>query len=349
MRKILLGTTALAAAAVLSANAALASPSISGYYEWKYQSTSSDITKNDGTTFSSDSEIAFKFANKTDSGLDIGLTVEMFSDGDEANNTDEASLSIAGGFGKLVLGQNDGVGDNYGVASSDLPAEEIVAGSGATSGLTIYNADINGLSGDANKISYHLPAMGGLSAGMSFMNSGAAGSKDSTEFGAQYSMDAGGAGITIGYATGTTEGGAGVQDTDSSVMGIKITSGNITAAVSQSSYESAAVAAADGVFEQVTTVKTAAKKAVGKADEESTGAAVSFKVNDGMTITAHTAETDDSGSKEEYSNSGIEVAYTIASGLTAYLNVENYDYKVGTSGKTADSGTASKLTIKATF
>ena len=64
------------------------------------------------------------FTNKTDSGIDLGLTVEMYSDGDEANNTDEASLSISGGFGKIVLGQNDGVGDNYGVASTDLPLQK---------------------------------------------------------------------------------------------------------------------------------------------------------------------------------------------------------------------------------
>ena len=139
MRKLLLGTTALAAAATLSANAALADVSISGYYEWKYQSTSSDITANDGTTFGSDSEIAFKFTNKTDSGLDLGLTVVMYSDGDEANNTDEASLSIAGGFGKVVLGQNDGVGDNYGVASTDLPAEEIYAGVGDDNDLSLIH------------------------------------------------------------------------------------------------------------------------------------------------------------------------------------------------------------------
>ena len=124
MRKLLLGTTALAAAATLSANAALADVSISGYYEWKYQSTSADVTSQDGTTFGNDSEIAFKFTNKTDSGLDLGLTVEMFSDAGDTE-IDEASLSIAGGFGKIVLGQNDGVGDNYGVASTDLPAEEI--------------------------------------------------------------------------------------------------------------------------------------------------------------------------------------------------------------------------------
>ena len=125
MRKLLLGTTALAAAATISASAAMADVSISGYYEWKYQSTSSNITANDGTTFASDSEITFKFSNKTDSGLTIGMVTEMLSDGDEVDNTDETSLSIAGGFGKIVLGQNDFVGDNYGVASTDLPAEEI--------------------------------------------------------------------------------------------------------------------------------------------------------------------------------------------------------------------------------
>ena len=62
MRKLLLGTTSLAAAATLSANAALADISISGYYEWKYQSRSSNITTNDGTTFASDSEIKFTFS-----------------------------------------------------------------------------------------------------------------------------------------------------------------------------------------------------------------------------------------------------------------------------------------------
>ena len=36
MRKLLLGTTALAAAATLSANVAVADVSISGYYEWNY-------------------------------------------------------------------------------------------------------------------------------------------------------------------------------------------------------------------------------------------------------------------------------------------------------------------------
>ena len=323
MRKLLLSTTALAAAATLSANTAIADVSISGYYEWRYTSTSSDITANDGTTMTNDSEIAVKFSNKTDSGLTIGMVTEIESDdGDSAIN--ESSMSISGGFGKLVLGGNDGVGDNYGVASTDLPAEEIYAT--GTDTLTILNADIAGMSGDASKVAYHLPAMGGLTAGISYRDSGAAGSADSTEIGAKYGMSAGGAAITIGGASATTENAT--QDIDSQVIGVKIASGNISAAVSQATYEAS------------------------NTDEESTGASVQFKVSDAMTFTVHTAETDDSTSNEEYSNTGAEIKYTIASGLTAFLNVEDYDYKIGSgagAGTTADSGSVSKLTIKATF
>ena len=321
MRKLLLSTTALAAAATLSANTAMADISISGYYEWKYTSQSSDLTAQDGTSFSNDSEIKFSFTNKTDSGLTIGMVTELESDdGDTAIN--EGSMSISGGFGKLVLGGNDGVGDDYGVASTDLPAEEIYAT--GTDTLTILNADISGMSGDANKVSYHLPAMGGLTAGVSYMDSGVAGSADSTEVGFKYGMSAAGAAVTIGGATATTENST--QDIDSQVLGVKVVSGDITAVVSQATYEASST------------------------DEESTGAAVQFKVSDAMTFTVHTAETDDSTSSEEYTNSGAEIKYTIASGLTAFLNVEDYDYKVGSSsGTTADSGTVSKLTIKASF
>jgi len=347
MRKLLLGTTALAAAATLSANVAVADVSISGYYEWKYQSTSSDITANDGTTFGSDSEITFKFSNKTDSGLTVGMTTEMTSDGGDAL-MDESSVTISGGFGKIILGQNDGASTSYEVVSTSLPAEEIYAGIGTSNDLVLTNAAINNLAGDDNKISYHLPAMGGLTAGVSFQNSGNAGATDTTEFGAQYSMEAGGAAITLGYASATKE--AASQDTDSTVIGVKVVSGNITAAVSQSTFEKAATAAVAGTADTAAAARIAPIDAVDKADEESIGAAVSFKVNDGMTITVHTAETDDGQTTESYSNSGVEVAYTVAPGLSAYLNVEDYDYKAGNStGNTNDAGTASKLTIKALF
>ena len=180
------------------------------------------------------------------------------------------------------------------------------------------------LTGNGNKISYHLPAMGGLTAGVSFTNSGAAGASDTTAVGAQYAMSAGGASITLGGATATTENST--QDIDSQNMGMKVVTGNVSLIVSQGKYEASST------------------------DETGTGAGISFKVNDAMTIGAFTVEVEDDTSSEEYTNTGAELQYTIASGLKAMLNVEDYDYKIGTSSSTtADSGTVSKLTIKATF
>jgi len=321
MRKLLLGTTALAAAATLSANAALADISISGYYEWKYQSRSSNITTNDGTTFDSDSEIKFTFSNKTDSGLDIAMVTELESD-DTDTAINESSISIAGGFGKLVLGGNDSVGDDYGIEEGDIVSEEINAT--GTDSLELLDSDIAGMDGDNNKVAYHLPAMGGLTAGVSFTNSGAAGASDTTAYGARYAMSAGGASITLGAATATTENST--QDIDSQNMGMKVVTGNVSVIISQGKYEKSST------------------------DETGTGAAISFKVNDAMTVGAFTVEVEDDTTSEEYTNTGAEVQYTIASGLKAFLNVEDYDYKIGTStSTTADSGTVSKLTIKATF
>ena len=131
MRKLLLGTTALAAAATLSANAALADLSISGYYEWRYESRSSQVTANDGTYFGSDSEFAFNWSNKTDSGLNITMKQEFETD---AGNSavQESSIAIEGGFGKVILGGDDGVNDILPPAEVDLISEEMYYVSGAS-------------------------------------------------------------------------------------------------------------------------------------------------------------------------------------------------------------------------
>ena len=111
----------------------------SGYYEWKYQSRGSDVAANDGTTTATDSEIHVKFSNKTDSGLTIGMVTEIETDdGDSAIN--EGSLSIAGGFGKFVLGGNDGASDNYGIDAEDVVSEDIQAT--GTDTLALLDTDV---------------------------------------------------------------------------------------------------------------------------------------------------------------------------------------------------------------
>ncbi len=330
MRKLLLSTTALAAAATLSVNSAIADVSISGYTEWVYQSRSSNVAANDGTSMGSDSEIKISFSNKTDSGLDITMATEMTTDADDAL-IDESNISIAGGFGKIVLGGQDGAADNYGIDAEDVVSEEIQAT--GTDTLALLDTDVEATDVDNNKITYHLPAMGGLTAGISFTDDGTdstSGNQDSIGIGAQYKMEAAGASITIGGATYNQEQVSGTVDVESQNMGVSIVSGDITLKVAQATYEAT------------------------NADEEANGVGIKFNVSDGMSIAAYTVKVEDSTgtTDEEYANTGAEVTYSVASGLTAYLNISDYDYKTGSgtgAGTTADSGTVSKLTIKATF
>ena len=327
MRKLLLGTTALAAATAMSASA-LADVSIAGSYEFKYKSESSQVAAKDGTTMShGDTDMVFTFTNKTDSGLTLSYRYDFspnIIDG-AAQTVDENSLAISGGFGKIVLGQDDDAADSYNIDEMDLPTEE--PGPGTLTSSSIGSSS-SITSTDAMKVAYHLPAMGGLTAGVSFADSGAVGSADKTSMGAKYSMEAGGAAITLGYATQTTE--ATTKDTDQTNMGLKVVSGDLSLIVSQGT-----------------------KEAVDE-DIDNQGASISYKMPNGMTIAAYTFKSEDSlDAGEEYSRSGAEVAYTIASGLTAVINVDDYDYKIGTDNDSADTvadnGTITQLTIKAAF
>ena len=326
MRKLLLGTTALAAATAMSASA-LADVSIAGSYEFKYKSESSQVASKDGTTMAhGDTDMVFTFTNKTDSGLTLSYRYDFTGAiGDTGTQTvDENSLAISGGFGKIVLGQDDDAADSYNIDEMDLPTEE----PGSTFASATIGSSSSISSTDAMKVAYHLPAMGGFSAGVSFADSGAVGSADKTSMGARYSMEAGGAAITLGYATQTTE--ATTKDTDQTNMGLKVVTGDLSLIVSQ------------GTTEAV------------DEDIDNQGASISYKMPNGMTIAAYTFKSEDAlDAGEELSRSGAEVAYSIASGLTAVVNVEDYDYKVGTNrdgaGTVSDNGTVTQLTLKAAF
>jgi hypothetical protein len=333
MRKLLLGTTALAAAATLSANAALADVSISAATEWHYINHGSQDATLDGDKFSQDSEIAFKFSNKTDSGLTIGYTVELESDtgaGGAGLIIDESSFTISGGFGSIQLGQNDGVATSYAIEAEDATAEES-AGSMASATIKT-DTDISLDETDNNKIAYTLPAMGGLKAGISFEDSGAgsaaANKADITAVGASFTTEAAGSTVTIGAATVTKENSAGT-DSDAQNIGVKIASGAATFYLAQSINES--------------------------SDEDITaqGFGASYNLGNGITLAGFsmTAE-DDLDAGEEYTANSVEATYSIASGLAAVLNVTNYDYKAGTDNdlsEAADDGTITKLVIKASF
>jgi len=327
MRKLLLNSTAIATVAALTASVAVADVSISASSEMKYKSRTSEVAATNGTTTTSDSEVVFKFSNKTDSGLTVGYVVEMDAEG-AATAIDEASLSISGGFGTVILGENDGAADRFGISAVDLVAEEST--DSVASARINTNADVVSGNGDGTKIVYLLPAMGGLTAGVSQADSGATSGADTTSFGLAYAMEAGGTSITIGGAT-TTTGSSTTKDTSSNNLGVKFASGDLKVTLAQ------------GTFDAV------------DEDRKANGVAASYKLANGITLGAYmVSTTDDADQGEAYDATGIEAQYTIAAGLTAVVNVNDYDYKVGNNADTdmsdvGNKGTSATLTIKASF
>jgi len=329
MRKYLLSTSALAGAALLS-SAAVADVTISGYAEFAYTQADHNIAANDGNLMSQDQEVHIKFVNKTDSGLTITATNTLAT---HDGTGDDTYMSIAGGFGTLKFGNTDAVSSSFDMNPSDLVQEEAAGtlndGAATPSGLATIGTDTGTGGANSTKISYMLPAIGGLTAGLSAgTNSTLAGTDDITAFGARYTLDAGGAAVTIGYATKTTEGAT--VDTDVSSVGIKVAMNDFTVMAANSTNEASG------------------------EDVSTQSAGISYKVTDGLTVNFSTVTSeDDIDTGEEYDANHYEAVYTIASGLTAVVNVSDFDYKKGSTsnntGAVDMNGTTTKVTLKASF
>jgi len=326
MRKLLLTTTALVAATGI-ANTAAADVSVTGAFEWGYTTQAADLTANDGDSFRTDNEVTITFSSKTDSGLTITGRYDIDADS-AGGDTDESSLAISGGFGKIVLGSDDDAADAFGVHEQDLIGEE--GSSTPTSASILTNAGESG-NGDTNKVSYYTPAMGGFKAGVSTTDSGTTGVTDRTTLGASYTMPVDGGSLVVEYNQGKTDGGT---DTDHQNYGATLTMGAMSLIVSSATMEKAS------------------------NDVEAVGMGIKYDMGGGMYLAAATMEAEDdhadattAGEKEKYNTSMAEIGYTIASGLNAAVTYVDYEYKDGgtTASNTDDSGSITKLTIKASF
>jgi len=324
MRKLLLTSSALVAAASISSYA-VADVSVTGGFEWKYVQQAADQTTKDGDSFAQDNEVVISFSNKTDSGLTIGGKFEM--DVDAANaTTDESVLTISGGFGTFRLGQEDSMHESFGITEVDLIDEE---GDGRFTGNTIAsNAGEQG-STDGNKIGYVTPSMGGFKAGISVEDSGANATTDMTAMGASYSMPLANGSLTVKYNQSTLDG---ATDTDTTNMGAQFTLGAMSLIVSSMTNET-------GTTE----------------DQEGTGFGIKYDMGGGLTIAASATEVEDTadtsaGENEKYTSNIGEVVYTVAPGLKAKVTYTDYEYKDGgQAGVGDDSGQITTVTLSASF
>ena len=169
---------------------------------------------------------------------------------------------------------------------------------------------------DHADVSLKLPAIGGATI-MVGMSDGATDAADGTMAGISYSMDAGGMGVTVGYAASST----GQASSDDSQVAVKVTSGG------------AAVTVISGSSGNYT----------------NSGVGVTYALNDSLTVQAYSGSTElDTNSAYEVKDTGIGFTYTVTPGMSVSVTSNDWSGKNGTAAD-AESGTTTKLALDVTF
>jgi hypothetical protein len=236
MRKILLATTALAAFAGFSSAAnAQITVTLGGYTEFFGAIYDNSVVNGTDREFQLETEILVKADGKADNGLLYGAKIELQNNGASSGiTTDEASIYLAGFWGRVELGDFDGAADTLAIYAPLVGVEGIdgdytdFLGSGLPMGSAIKAPD----SSDATKVMYITPRVSGFQAGFSYTpeNGNEAQSVISTknnsnysdflEYGINYTGDF--SGVTLAAsATGTSGNGKGTGT--STISGVPAT------------------------------------------------------------------------------------------------------------------------------
>ena len=189
MKKILIGTTALLAAATIAPAAQASEPvklSLGGFYEYWVAGAKQDsgISAN-SFDIQGEGEIYFNGSTVLDNGMTIGVMVQLEAgtDNNDDDIIDESYLYVSGKYGKLTLGSTDNVAYLMRATAPNAAYTEVddtaipdyLLNPGFADNITDMGFD-----GDANKIIYMTPKLYGLQAGVSFTPSNNAGGDDSS-------------------------------------------------------------------------------------------------------------------------------------------------------------------------
>jgi hypothetical protein len=186
MKKILLGTTALAAAGLLATQAQAAEPikiSVGGYYQSYIVFADYDekgIPDQQNFYVKQEGEIKFAGSTTLDNGLKVGVNVELegYTTGDQI---DEHYVWFSGTFGRLEIGAHDAApylmfyGGQSAIPGHGLSSPNFFHYTTAGVGTPAKNAAISTLPttrlntvGDTNKIIYFTPRFNGFQLGVSY-------------------------------------------------------------------------------------------------------------------------------------------------------------------------------------
>jgi predicted porin len=194
MKKLLLGTTALVAAGVLTGQAQAADPvslSLGGYYRTAIGvvfdgDEDNAVTGEGGSARHSyyheqDVEVHFTGETTLDNGLTVGVNIQLEGQTQGGDQIDETWAFVSGSWGQLRVGDEDSVSYNFAYIAPYVglfgPTTPWFAFSNAgnTAGNIIgasTNFEIFDLAGDATKLYYTTPDFNGFQLGVSYAPDG---------------------------------------------------------------------------------------------------------------------------------------------------------------------------------
>jgi outer membrane protein OmpU len=236
MKKILLGTTAIAAAALYAQSAqAQLTVSLGGYTEFFGAYYDDDVPGRTSREFQLETEIVVRADGKADNGLLYGAKTEFQNSSTGGGvSTDEASVYLSGTWGRIELGDFDGAADTLAIYAPLIGIEQLdgdaydflsaTSGTGASAG-TLFGArpffDLVKApdSSDATKVMYLTPRFAGIQAGISYATQNESNGqnvvalkadtpsyKDFWEFGANYTGTFAGFSIAAGATASMASG-----------------------------------------------------------------------------------------------------------------------------------------------
>ncbi len=344
MRKVLLATTALIA--VGTVQAASADVTISGSYEWQYNTWDKSGTDySSGTTsdnsVSEEIDVNIGFSSTTDSGLTLAMGYSLI----EGASSESVGATISGDFG--TIGLADAAFGEYGdkfATAVDVTADPASPWTTSTAGASnIYDTPGDEMVAATNSgLNYLSPDMNGFQFSIGYANAGSASHADVTAGGFQYAMAAGDASVTLKYAmssTSPTYAGAG-NGIDASSLGLVIGYGDATITMASNSAES----------ENTLAGVTAGGGANGTAfDYQSSGVGVSYVVSDTLKVAAYTASMDnDKDADYDVGENGVSLTYTIADGLSASVTHTDMDVR-DNDDTTSTSGNYTVVAVNLSF
>ena len=190
MKKILLGTSALAMAGAFAgqANAATWDLDWGGYYEASIAYASSDRGGDDdgfdGVDVLTDSEIIFTPSITLDNGLTFGVDIQLEgTSGGTGDRIDESFAFVKGSFGQVLIGSENSAGYKMMYGAPDVTWINVNSGSGSVLIPGIYDNDVFrgtggssfvevGRNNDAERITYFTPRFSGFQLGVSYARDG---------------------------------------------------------------------------------------------------------------------------------------------------------------------------------